>query len=205
MQEIIINILNEFGYIGVFLLITIENIFPPIPSEVILTFGGFMTTYTKMNLWNVIFAATFGSILGAVILYLVGRILNVQRIEKIVDGRLGKILHLKKEDIKKAEHWFNKSGNKTVFFCRFIPIVRSLISIPAGMAKMNFGTFFALTTMGTFIWNIILIVLGRISGGAWQDIAGYFDTYSSLVLVILVLIIIILGVVFIKKRFMKYK
>ena len=93
MQEIIIQVMNQFGYFGVAFLIMIENIFPPIPSEVILTFGGFMTTYSELGIIGMIIAATIGSVLGALILYFVGRLLSVERLEKLVSGRLGKVLH----------------------------------------------------------------------------------------------------------------
>lgn len=97
MQDIIISIMNQFGYLGIALLIAIENIFPPIPSEVILTFGGFMTTISDMKIWGVILSATIGSVLGAVILYSLGRWLNPQRLERWLDGRFGRIFHLKKK------------------------------------------------------------------------------------------------------------
>lgn len=202
MQEIILNIINQFGYIGVFILIAIENIFPPIPSEVILTFGGFLTTYTTMNVWSVIAAATMGSVAGAIILYIIGRIFNAQCLARLFDSRLGKLLHLKKEDVRKAERWFLKHGNKAVFFCRFVPIVRSLISIPAGVAKMQMFPFLSLTVIGTFIWNVVLVFLGRIAGNTWETIAGYVDVYAMVALVVFVLIAIVVGAIFIKKRFL---
>ena len=90
MQEIIIQVMNQFGYLGVAFLIMIENIFPPIPSEVILTFGGFMTNYSELGIIGMIIAATIGSVLGALILYFVGRLLSVERLERLVSGRLGK-------------------------------------------------------------------------------------------------------------------
>ncbi len=202
MQEIILDIINHFGYIGIFLLITIENIFPPIPSEVILTFGGFLTTYTSMNVWGVIIAATIGSVAGAIILYIIGRILNAERLARLFGSRLGKLLRLKKDDVRKAERWFLKHGNKAVFFCRFVPIVRSLISIPAGVAKMQLWPFLSLTVIGTFIWNVVLVFLGRIAGNAWETIAGYVDVYAMIALAAFVLIAIIVGASFIKKRFL---
>lgn len=201
MQEIILNIINQFGYIGIFLLITIENISPPIPSEVILTFGGFLTTHTSMNAWGVISAATIGSVAGAIILYIIGRVLHADRLARLFDSKLGKLLHLKKEDVRKAEGWFLKHGNKAVFFCRFVPIVRSLISIPAGVAKMQLCPFLGLTLIGTFIWNVVLVFLGRIAGSAWETIAGYVDVYAMIALTAFVLIAIVAGAIFIKKRF----
>jgi membrane protein DedA with SNARE-associated domain len=200
MQGIIINIMNQFGYWGIALLIAIENIFPPIPSEVILTFGGFMTTYTNMKIWGVILSATIGSVLGAVVLYGLGRWLNPERLERWLDGRIGKVLHLKKQDIQRAEKWFARRGKLTVFFCRFIPIVRSLISIPAGMARMNISAFLLLTALGTAIWNIVLVYLGAFFGASWETAAGYMNTYSLIAAVIFAVCAVILGLVFYHKR-----
>lgn len=191
MQNWIIDIMNSFGYLGVMLLIAIENIFPPIPSEVILTFGGFMTTYTEMQVGLVIVFATVGSVGGAVILYGLGRIFDSDRLGRLID-RWGRILRLKRSDIHKAEAWFNRHGILTVFFCRFIPIVRSLISIPAGMARMNFGYFLLLTVVGTAIWNTILVNLGAFAGSQWEKIAAVINTYSNITLVVL----IVLGFIF---------
>ena len=169
MEDLILNIINEFGYIGILLLITIENIFPPIPSEVILTFGGFLTTFSRMSIWKVSVSSTIGSVLGAILLYSVGRVLNIERIDSFVDSKIGKKLHLRKEDIKKAGKWFNKYENKAVFICRFVPIVRSLISIPAGISKMKMSIFLPLTTIGSFVWNVVLIYLGKVAGEAWHN------------------------------------
>lgn len=182
METIIIDIVNKFGYLGIILLISIENIFPPIPSEVILTFGGFATTISNITVLGAIIAATIGSVTGAIALYWIGGFLNEERIDKIVDSKAGKILGLKKEDIHKAFSWFDSKGKFAVFFGRFIPIVRSLVSIPAGMAKMNMGKFLILTSFGSFIWNTVLISLGRIAGTSWGMIADYIGAYSEVVL-----------------------
>ena len=200
MQEFIINLMNQFGYIGIFLLIAIENIFPPIPSEVILTFGGYMTTYSNLNVPLVILSATLGSLLGAIVLYAIGKILNKERLMKIVSGKVGKILHLKKEDIESADKWFDTKGEKCVFFCRFIPIVRSLISIPAGMSEMNIPKFLIYTTIGSLIWNSVLVIVGAIVGENWENIVNIFDTYSTLTLILLIIIFILFIVWFYKKR-----
>ena len=182
MQEFILTVMEQFGYLGVFLLIAIENIFPPIPSEVILLFGGFMTTYTNLSIPLMVIAATLGSLLGAIVLYYIGKILNKERLKKIVSGKIGKVLRIKYEDIDKADAWFDNKGNKTVFFCRFIPIVRSLISIPAGMSEMPMGKFLIYTITGSTIWNTVLIVIGSIVGENWTNILGIFDNYSHIVL-----------------------
>lgn len=205
MQEIIINVMNSFGYVGIALLIAIENIFPPIPSEVILTFGGFMTTYSKMKVIGVIIASIIGSIIGAIALYFIGRFLNKDRLEKIVEGKIGTILHLKKKDIEKANIWFEKRGQYTVFFCRFIPIVRSLISIPAGMTKMKFVPFTILTTIGSTIWNSALVYLGVITGSSWMKIVSYVNYYSKVVLIIILVVVTIFLRQLYKKRTIRLK
>ena len=191
MEQIIINIMEQVGYLGVFFLIAIENIFPPIPSEVILVFGGFMTTYTTLNIPIMILAATLGSLLGAIVLYYIGKIFNKERLKKIISGKIGKVLRLKASDIEKADKWFDTKGNKTVFFCRFIPIVRSLISIPAGMSEMPMQKFLLYTISGSLIWNTVLIIVGSIVGDKWETIVGYLDNFSNIILIILVIIFVV--------------
>ena len=205
MQELMIQLMGQFGYIGVFLLIAIENIFPPIPSEVVLLFGGFMTTYTELNIVGMVIASTLGSLLGAIVLYYIGRILNKERLKKIVSGKIGKVLRIKNEDIDKADHWFDTKGNKTVFFCRFIPIVRSLISIPAGMSQMPMGKFLIYTTAGSVIWNTVLVVAGNLVGEKWEDILQIFSDYSHITLVVLIIIFIIGVVWFYRSKSKKVK
>lgn len=187
MQEIIIQVMNQFGYFGIMLLIAVENIFPPIPSEIILTFGGFMTTYSKMNTIGVITASTIGSVSGALVLYGIGRVLSPERLEWLIASKAGKLLGFKQGDINKAVDWFSKRGKGTVFFCRCIPIVRSLISIPAGIAKMQIGLFLLFTTAGSLIWNTILVNLGVFAGASWGKIAGYVDQYASVTLIVLII------------------
>ncbi len=200
MQTTIISIMNKFGYFGVFFLIAIENIFPPIPSEVILLFGGFMTTYSKLKITGIIIASTLGSLVGAIILYYIGKILNKERLKKLVRGKTGKVLRLKEADIDKADDWFDTKGNKTVFFCRFVPILRSLISIPAGMSEMKMSKFLLYTTVGSAIWNAVLTILGSIVGEKWESIVKIFDQYSHITLFILIILFIIFVIVYIKKR-----
>ncbi|WP_017382172.1 DedA family protein [Paenisporosarcina sp. TG-14] len=186
MENWITDIMSQYGYIGIFLLIMLENIFPPIPSEVILTFGGYMTTQTAMTPIGVVLVSTAGSVVGAVILYGIGLQLDVKRLEKIVD-RYGRVLRLTKKDIYKADAWFDKYGIWTVLFCRLIPLIRSLISIPAGMSNMKFGLFLLFTTIGTLIWNTILVSVGVAVGDNWGSIVGVMGVYSNIVYVLIVL------------------
>lgn len=185
MQELIVSLMEQYGYGGIFFLIALENIFPPIPSEVILTFGGFLTTYTSLELPGVVAAATFGSLAGAAVLYGAGMLLNKERLKKIVSGRAGKLLGLKAGDVEKADGWFQKTGTKAVFFCRCVPVVRSLISIPAGMSRMKLPRFFLYTAAGSAIWNILLVSLGAFLGESWGYIAYLAGEYSHIMLIIL--------------------
>ena len=200
MQNLIINIMNQYGYLGIAFLIAIENIFPPIPSEIILTFGGFITLSTNLTIFGVIISSTIGSVIGATCLYLIGRLLTKERLYKVVEGRIGKLLRFKKEDIDKSEDWFLKKGNITVLLCRCIPIVRSLISIPAGMTKMKTSLFIIYTTIGTAIWNTILTYLGSVAGNAWGTVVEYINMFSKSILVLIILSSIITIIVFYKKR-----
>lgn len=184
--------MNKYGYIGILFLITVENIFPPIPSEVILTLGGFMTSKdgVTMSLFGVIMYSTFGSMLGAIILYYVGFIFNKDRLLKIVRSKVGRVLCLKESDIIKSDSSFNNNGDLTVLYSRFVPILRSLISIPAGVNRMKFSIFLIYTFIGSLIWNTVLVSLGKLVGENYMVVAGIFSKYSKVVLVLLILFII---------------
>lgn len=179
MELLITQWIGRFGYWGVFLLIAVENLFPPIPSEVILTFGGFLTTYTALHPAGVIFAATWGSTAGAVVLYGAGRLLRPARLEALLRGRAGRLLHLEASDVHKAADWFAAHGWPSVFYCRCVPILRSLISIPAGMAGMRFAPFLLLTVVGSTLWNILLVGAGALAGRSWPRIAAALAQASA--------------------------
>ncbi len=201
MEEIIVNVMNQFGYFGIFILVVVENIFPPIPSEFILIFAGVLTTYTNLNFFSVILYATLGSLVGAYILYIIGAILNKNRLKRLVNSKVGKYLKLKEEDINKAECFFAKRGCNAVLFCRFVPIVRSLISIPAGISKMPIIKFTIYTLIGTIIWNYILVFIGSVVGNNWNVVVTFFGNYSSIIRILLIsLIIYILIKLFLRKK-----
>lgn len=200
MQNWIISIMEQYGYTGVALLIAVENIFPPIPSEVILTFGGFMTTYTSLNIWGVILSATLGSVIGAIILYGVGYLLQPHRLKSLLAGRLGKVLRLYPQDVDRSVEWFQTTGISTVFFCRFVPMIRSLISIPAGFARMNLGSFLLLTTLGSFLWNTVLVWVGVAARESWDVIAVRLDSVSGAAKFLIVLAVLAAFGFFLKKR-----
>lgn len=199
MQNWITEFMGQFGYISIFLLITLESIFPPIPSVVILTFGGFMTENTALTIPGVIAAATVGSVSGAVMLYGIGRWLNTERLERIVTN-WGHILWVKAKDIQKADTWFKRYGYPAVFFCRMIPLIRSLISIPAGVVKMKFGLFLLCTTLGTLLWNTLLVCAGALLGESWEEIVKFMDIYSNIVYIVLASAAIIFFLYLVYKR-----
>lgn len=200
MQEWIVQMTNDFGYFGIWMLIFLENVFPPIPSEVILPFSGFLTTCTQLERWGVIVYATVGSLAGGYVLYGAGWLLNEERLERLLEGRVGRALHFKKEEVHKTMVWFRKYGNTTVFFCRCIPVLRSLISIPAGMTKMSLLIFTVYTAVGSLIWNVLLVSLGAWAGKSWGTVSVYIAMYSDIVKIILGGILIGAGFYFLQKR-----
>ncbi|SHH34265.1 DedA family protein [Virgibacillus chiguensis] len=199
MQHWVTSVLEELGYIGVFFMMALENIFPPIPSEIVLPFGGFLTTTTDLSVVGVIVAATVGSVLGAVILFGIGLLLDVKHLEKIIH-RYGSMLRIKKQDIQRADAWFDKYGYWTVFICRMVPLVRSLISIPAGMSNMNFVMFLFLTVAGTLSWNTLLILIGVQLGESWTNILSFMELYSTVIYICIGVGIGIIVYLYIKRR-----
>lgn len=186
MEQWITSFMENFGYLGIFLLILLENVFPPVPSEVVLTAGGFMTSTTELTVWGVVLSATAGSVAGAVILYGLGLLLDVERLERIIDKQ-GNWLRIKKADLHQADRWFDRFGVFAVFIGRLIPLVRSLISIPAGMSNMKFILFLAFTTAGTLIWNTVLVYLGRAVGENRDEILQQLSIYSNIVYALLLI------------------
>lgn len=198
----ITSIMADFGYIGIFVLIMVENLFPPIPSEIILTFGGFMTTVTSLNVVMVIIVATLGSVVGAILLYKVASYFGKERLTKIV-LKYGRILRLKEADIERAESFFLKYGSWAVFLCRMIPLIRSLISIPAGMTKMKMSRFLILTTAGSLLWNTVLIGLGAMLGESWSEIVVFMDSFSTIIYSIIAILVVVGLGFFFRARFKK--
>ncbi|EAD2955226.1 DedA family protein [Listeria monocytogenes] len=202
METWITSIMADFGYIGIFVLIMVENLFPPIPSEIILTFGGFMTTVTSLNVVMVIIVATLGSVVGAILLYKVASYFGKERLTKIV-LKYGRILRLKESDIERAENFFLKYGSWAVFLCRMIPLIRSLISIPAGMTKMKMSKFLILTTAGSLLWNTVLIRLGAMLGESWSEIVVFMDSFSTIIYSIIAILVVVGLGFFFRARFKK--
>jgi len=203
MEIFITNIMNQFGYWGMLFLIFIENIFPPIPSEIILPFGGFVTTLEKseVSIFGLIIFATLGSIFGAFILYWIGTLLNVNKLETWLEKKWIKRLGFKKNEVEKTVKFFEKWEGVAVFFGRCVPIVRSLISIPAGMVKMNLLKFTLYTAFGSLVWNTLLISAGAFLGENWRNVVTLVDEYKNIVLIILAAVVIFLMIRYLKKKF----
>lgn len=190
MQEWIMMLIEDYGYISLFVLMIIENVFPPIPSEVILTFGGFMTTMTYLSIPGVIIVGTCGSFLGGLVLYYLGRLLTPQRLTTLLERPIIKRLHFHKEDVEKTQDWFLKHGKKAVFLGRLVPMIRSFISIPAGMAQMPFVTYSLYTLLGTILWNTILVMIGTYLGQQWTMISSFMKQYNVIIKIVLGLLLI---------------
>lgn len=188
MQEAFFQFISDFGYFAVAALILLENVFPPIPSEVILPLSGFLATQTDMSLGGVIAFATVGSVVGAYFLYGIGRLLSQERLEGFFDTKPMRMLGFKSDDVSKAIGWFDRKGQITVLICRCIPVVRSLISIPAGTAKMNMVRFALYTLVGSLAWNAILCTLGFWAGGAWEQVTAQAEWVSGVVKVVIIVV-----------------
>lgn len=182
----VISLMEILGAPGVGIAILLENLFPPIPSEVVLPLAGFTVNQGSLNFWSTYIWATLGAWIGALILYWIGAAVGADRLRRFADW----MWLLEGEDVDKALHWFDKYGPASVFFGRLVPGVRSLISIPAGVDRMNLLKFSLWTLLGSGIWNAILIGLGMWLGEGWDQVAPYVDQYSNVVYILLALIVV---------------
>jgi membrane protein DedA with SNARE-associated domain len=175
------DVIDRLGYWGLAFLVALENVFPPIPSEIILPWAGYLTGQGKMNYILAVLAATIGSVVGAMVLYWVGHAFGERRI-RYITGRWGKWLGFKEEDIDKANVWFDKYGGIAVMTGRVVPIIRSLISIPAGLRRMPLSQFALYTTAGSLVWNSVLIGAGWILGNNWDEVEKYVGYLQYMVI-----------------------
>ncbi|MEV0347247.1 DedA family protein [Nonomuraea sp. NPDC050680] len=187
MTEWLIMLMETLGAPGAGLAIALENLFPPLPSEVILPLAGFTASRGEMDLLEVLVWTTAGSVFGALALYWVGALLGRRRTLAIA----AKLPLVKVSDIEKTEAWFLKHGKKTVFFGRMIPIFRSLISIPAGVERMPLLTFTLLTTVGSLIWNTVFVLAGYYLGENWSLVEAYVGVGTNVVIGIVVLAVLV--------------
>lgn len=175
--------MEQLGEAGVGLLVLLENVFPPIPSEVILPLAGFTASQGDFFIVTVVLWATLGSVLGAVALYYIGVLLGRDRTRLLFN----KMPLVRVEDVDKTEAWFLKYETKAVLYGRMIPIFRSLISIPAGVERMHMGLFIAYTALGSLAWNTLLIGLGFILGENFYLIEAYVGIFQYIVIAAVVL------------------
>ncbi len=194
------ELISSIGYPGIVIVMAIENIFPPIPSELVLPFAGSLSAKGEMNLWAAVAAGTIGAVIGAIVLYAVGYFAREAGVRNLV-ARFGKYLFISERDLDRAADWFERYGEIIIFFGRLIPLIRSIISIPAGYTRMNPVRFLIYTTLGTTLWNLILTYAGRLLGENWEDILAFTDTYQYATLAIIVLAV----VVFLAWRIIKHR
>ena len=189
MSAWVLGIMAKFGYFGIIFAMFAENIFPPIPSEVIMPAAGFAAAKGDLSIILVIIAGTLGAVLGALPLYYVGRVFDEPRLVAFTE-KYGKYLFVKPADITAANAWFDKHGKMAVFFGRMVPGVRSLISIPAGMNRMALLPFLALTALGASIWTAILALAGYYLGQNYDAVAGMLAPYSKAIGILIVVAVI---------------
>lgn len=175
------------GYFGIVFLMFVENIFPPIPSEFIMPLAGFMVTQGKFSFVGIIIAGTAGATTGAIPFYFLGRKLGEQRLKNFAD-RHGRWLTVSGADIERANRWFDRHGALAVFFCRLIPGIRSLISIPAGINRMNLPKFLIYTIAGSAVWTTVLAYAGYFLGNNFKEVEQYFDPISYIILGTIILL-----------------
>ena len=177
----ITNLMNSAGYMAITFLMFLENVFPPIPSELIMPLAGYTATQGKLTLIGAIIAGTLGSVLGALPLYFLGKVVGGQRLMEWADKH-GKWLTVSGDDIDNARKWFERHGGAAVLIGRLVPGVRSLVSIPAGVAQMNLALFLLYSSIGAALWSSLLAYLGYMLGSNFKQVDKYFGPASYVVL-----------------------
>jgi len=175
----IVNVIFALGYPGVVVLMALESACIPVPSEIIMPFSGYLVAISKFSLWAVILAGTIGNLIGSIAAYFVGYYGGRPLAEKY-----GKYILVFPHDLDRAEAWFRKYGNASVFFSRLLPVVRTFISFPAGVAKMPFWKFCFYTTAGSLPWSFLLTYVGIVLGENWKSIEVYFRRFDWLVIIL---------------------
>lgn len=190
MESWVTDVVKALGLWAIALLMLLENVFPPIPSELIMPLAGYLSTQGKIGFWPAVLSGTLGSMTGATFWYLIGRRYSDGQFRRFV-GRHGIWFALDVGDYDRAQRWFERHGGAAVFFGRLIPAVRTLISVPAGLSGMRPGTFLAWTALGTAIWTFLLAWLGRFLGERFTDIGRWIDPVSTGIVILLVLLYLI--------------
>ena len=180
------SIISSAGYPGLILVMFLENIFPPIPSEAILPLAGSLCPSGRFSLPGITIVGAAGSVAGALVFYALGRLLGEARVRELF-RRYGRWLMLSEEDFGRALQWFGRYGEKVIFFGRMIPIIRSLVSIPAGIARMRLGRFGLYTAIGTALWSFLLALAGYLLGQSWPVVSDWIGRYEKMVIALAVL------------------
>ncbi|MCW3814799.1 DedA family protein [Micromonospora sp. DR5-3] len=167
-------VIDSLGALGVALLVALENVVPPIPSEIVLAMAGYLCAEGRFNVVLIVLAATAGSLLGAVVLYWLGAALGEERLKRWLDH----IPLVDRDDLEKADRWFERYGRWAVLVGRLVPVVRSLVSVPAGANRLPLGEFLLLTTLGSGVWNTLIVGLGFALGSRWQQVDRYSDWFN---------------------------
>lgn len=173
-------VMYSLGYPGIVFLLFVESVFPPIPSELVLPLAGFLVSEGRFGFVPVILAATAGSLLSALTLWAAGKLFGEERVYRVV-RRYGRFVLLRTSDVSRAQRFFDKHGGKAVFFGRFVPGVRSFISVPAGLATMPLPSFILYTALGSALWNTLLVSLGALFRDRWREILGYLEAFEYVV------------------------
>ncbi|SEQ24429.1 membrane protein DedA, SNARE-associated domain [Devosia sp. YR412] len=187
MTDWIIQTISELGYLGIFLVMLAESIFPPIPSELIIPFAGFAAANGDLNLFGVLAAATIGAVVGMLPWYYAGRLFGLERVRYLAD-RFGRVMAFNADEIDMAVGWFKRFGPIIVLFGRLIPLIRTLISIPAGLSRMSLPVFLAASTTGALVWNTFLTMAGFILHEHYEQIEVVLDPLSYIVLALVVVL-----------------
>ena len=202
MIEFAISVIDQIGLVGAALIIALEVIVPPIPSEAILLLTGFNVALSTFSFIEALIATTLGALLGATLLYAVGYFFTEERLEAIV-GKYGKYVGLPLKDLKRTMDWFERHGGLLVLFGRMFPIIRSLVSIPAGLVKMGLAKFYLFSSLGIITWNTIWITIGLTLGENWKQGEEFAQVLDYLVYGIVGVIAVYVAFNFIKAVFFK--
>lgn len=192
------DVVETVGYVGVALLVAVENLFPPIPSELILPLAGFVAGRGDASLIGMIVAATLGSVVGAWILYGISAAIGPERLHGFI-VRYGRWFGIKEADLVRAEEWFDRRSDAAVLIGRCVPLIRSIVSVPAGFRRMPFVRFTVLTAIGSAIWNVALISAGAILGDRWDQVGDVVGLLQAVVIIVIVALVAL----FVWKRFIK--
>jgi len=181
------GVIETTGVFGIALLMLLENVFPPIPSELIMPLAGYTAARGQASIFLVILAGTIGSLAGAFFWYAIGRWVGEERLKRLAD-RFGRWMTVGRDDIDKADDWFDRHGHNAVLFGRLVPTIRTLISVPAGLSEMAWPTFLLYSGIGTAIWTTLLALLGYGLGSQYERVGAWLDPVSFAVVGIIVLI-----------------